>query len=128
MDGLFVDGLFVICGCFGFLLFVIYGYLLFVICYLWMGYLWMGYLWMGYLLFVDVLVFCYLLFIVICYLLYVICGWVICGWVICYRDGFSYFRSGGVDKYLGGCCCLLWPGRGGNAWKGQGKSLTKFVF
>jgi hypothetical protein len=49
---------------------------------------------------------------------------------------FSYFRSGGVDKYLGGgvdkylggCCCLLWPGRGGNARKGQGKSLTKFVF
>ena len=44
---------------------------------------------------------------------------------------FSYFRSGGVDKYLGGgvdkylggggCCCLLWQGRGGNARKGQGK-------
>ena len=46
-----------------------------------------------------------------------------------YRDGFSYFRSGGgVDKYLGGCCCLLWPGRGGSARKDQGKSLTKFVF
>jgi hypothetical protein len=47
------------------------------------------------------------------------------------RDGFSYFRSAmGVDKYLGvgGCCCLLWPGRGGNAQKGQGKSLTKLVF
>jgi hypothetical protein len=43
------------------------------------------------------------------------------------RDRFSYFRSGGggVDKYLG-CCCLLWPGRGGNARKGQGKSLTNF--
>ena len=37
------------------------------------------------------------------------------------------FSFGGVDKYLGGCCCLLWPGRGGNAQKGQGKSLTKFV-
>ena len=37
------------------------------------------------------------------------------------------FSFGGVDKYLGGCCCLLWPGRGGNARKGQGKSLTKFV-
>jgi hypothetical protein len=34
----------------------------------------------------------------------------------------------GVDKYLRGCCCLLWPGHGGNAGKGQGKSLTKFVF
>ena len=42
---------------------------------------------------------------------------------------FHIFVRGGVDKYLGGgCCCLLWPGRGGNAWKGQGKSLTKFVF
>jgi hypothetical protein len=41
---------------------------------------------------------------------------------------FQIFVWGGMDKYLGGCCCLLWPGRGGNARKGQGKSLTKFVF
>jgi hypothetical protein len=40
---------------------------------------------------------------------------------------FHIFVRGGVDKYLGGCCSLLWPGRGGNAQKGQGKSLTKFV-
>ena len=46
------------------------------------------------------------------------------------RDGFSYFRSGGWINIWGGggCCCLLWPGPGGNARKGQGKSLTKFVF
>jgi hypothetical protein len=44
------------------------------------------------------------------------------------RRMFIFSFGGGVDKYLGGCCCLLWPGRGGNARKGQGKSLTKFVF
>ena len=38
------------------------------------------------------------------------------------------FSFGGVDTYLGGGCCLLWSGPGGNARKGQGKSLTKFVF
>ena len=39
------------------------------------------------------------------------------------------FSFGGVDKYLGGGgCCLLCLGPGGNARKGQGKSLTKFVF
>ena len=48
--------------------------------------------------------------------------------IVSCRDGFSYFRSGGVDKYLRGCAAALWPGRGGNARKGQGKSLTKFVF
>jgi hypothetical protein len=38
------------------------------------------------------------------------------------------FSFGGVDKYLGGCCCLLWPWPGGNTQKGQGKCLTKLVF
>jgi hypothetical protein len=34
-----------------------------------------------------------------------------------------------VDKYLGGEVLLLaLAGGGGNARKGQGKSLTKFVF
>jgi hypothetical protein len=42
--------------------------------------------------------------------------------------GVDKYLGGGGDKYLGGCCCLLWPGPCGNTRKGQGKSLTKFVF
>ena len=33
-----------------------------------------------------------------------------------------------MDKYLGGAAASFGPGPGGNARKGQGKSLTKFVF
>ena len=48
------------------------------------------------------------------------------------RDRFSYFRSGVVDKYLGGgggvLLLMLWPGPGGNVQKSQGKCLTKLVF
>jgi hypothetical protein len=35
--------------------------------------------------------------------------------------------GGGWINIWGGCCCLLWPGPGGNARKVQGKSLTKFA-
>jgi hypothetical protein len=40
---------------------------------------------------------------------------------------FHIFVRGGWINIWGGCRSLLWPGRGGNAQKGQGKSLTKFV-
>jgi hypothetical protein len=42
---------------------------------------------------------------------------------------FHIFVRGWIDIWGGGGgCCLLWLGPGGNAQKGQGKSLTKFVF
>jgi hypothetical protein len=44
------------------------------------------------------------------------------------RDGFSYFRSGGVDKYLGGVLLLALARAWWQLRKGQGKGLTKFVF
>jgi hypothetical protein len=44
------------------------------------------------------------------------------------RRIFIFSFRGWINIWGGGCCCLLWPGPGGNARKGQGKSLTKFVF
>jgi hypothetical protein len=45
------------------------------------------------------------------------------------RRIFMFSFGGVVDKYrVGGGCCLLWPGPGGNVQKGQGKCLTKLVF
>ena len=42
---------------------------------------------------------------------------------------FSFGGGGWIDIWgEGGCCCLLWPGPGGNVQKGQGKCLTKLVF
>jgi hypothetical protein len=43
------------------------------------------------------------------------------------RDGFSYFRSGGVDKYLG-VLLLALAGAWWQRLERPRKSLTKFVF
>ena len=58
------------------------------------------------------------------------------GYILVFNDrilpetDFHIFVPGGgwINIWGGGCCCLLWPGRGDNARKGQGKCLTKFVF
>ena len=41
---------------------------------------------------------------------------------------FHIFVPGGGGINIWGCCCLLWPGPGGNAQKGQGKCSRKFAW